>query len=71
MIVRRHWPAAIVSVIAFAFLWAPLAIVAINSFNANKLLVRWGGFTTTWYAQALANSDLRASLRATMVIAGL
>ena len=69
MRIRRHWFTGLVSLAVIVFLWAPLAIVAVNSVNKNPLLVRWGGFTTSWYHQAISNPDVRAGLRATMVVA--
>src|SRR4051794_13619935 len=69
MRIRRHWFTGLVSVAVIVFLWAPLAIVAVNSVNANPLLARWDGFTTSWYHQAASNADVRAGLRATIVVA--
>ena len=69
MIIRKHAFTAAVSLLVVIFLWAPLVIVAVNSVNSNPLLVRWDGFTTDWYRQALSNSDVRAGLRATITIA--
>ncbi len=69
MKIRRHWFTGLVSLAVIVFLWAPLGIVALNSVNRNALLVRWDGFTTSWYHQAVNNPDVRAGLRATMTIA--
>ncbi len=33
----------------FAFLYAPIAILIINSFNASRLVTVWGGWSTRWY----------------------
>ena len=60
MTIRRHWFTGIISLAVIVFLWAPLAIVAINSVNKNPLLARWSGFTTSWYHQAITNPDVRA-----------
>ena len=42
MRIRRHWFTGLVSLAVIVFLWAPLAIVAVNSVNGNPLLARWG-----------------------------
>lgn len=38
----------------FAFIYVPLALIAVYSFNANPVnMMTWTGFTTEWYAQVL------------------
>lgn len=47
------------AIIVFAFLYIPIATIAILSFhNSTVFALPWQGFTTRWYAQALANPDL-------------
>ncbi len=41
----------------YAFLYGPLAILAIFSFNASKVAV-WTHFTTSWYAEVFRNQQL-------------
>jgi putrescine transport system permease protein len=36
-----------------AFLYAPIAILIIYSFNASRLVAVWGGWSTRWYAALL------------------
>jgi len=45
----------------FAFLYAPIALVVLYSFNASKLVTVWGGFSTRWYAALFANAQLMES----------
>ncbi|GLT19956.1 spermidine/putrescine ABC transporter permease PotC [Vibrio zhanjiangensis] len=40
----------------YTFLYLPIVILIINSFNSNKYGMKWGGFTTHWY-QALIHND--------------
>ncbi|HXF72161.1 MAG TPA: ABC transporter permease [Actinomycetota bacterium] len=55
-----------------AFLYAPIAILVIFSFNANDLPVfPLTGFTVRWYLGFLANEDLLAALRTSAFVAGL
>lgn len=38
----------------FAFIYIPLALIIVYSFNANPVnMMVWSGFTTDWYAQVL------------------
>ena len=51
------------SLLAYAFLYIPLVIVVIFSFNDSKLNAEWVGFTTAWYRKLFTDEDmLRAAL---------
>jgi len=42
------------TVLFFAFIYIPLVVIALYSFNANPVnMMVWSGFTTEWYAQVL------------------
>jgi putrescine transport system permease protein len=36
--------------LGFAFLYLPIVILVVFSFNESKLVTVWGGFSTRWYA---------------------
>ena len=44
--------------LCFAFLYIPIIILVIYSFNASKLVTVWGGFSTQWYRQMWSNEGL-------------
>ncbi|OWV85350.1 putrescine ABC transporter permease PotI [Rhizobium leguminosarum bv. trifolii] len=49
----------IVSVtLGFAFLYLPIVLLVIFSFNESKLVTVWGGFSTKWYVSLLSNQSL-------------
>ena len=49
----------IVSVtLGFAFLYLPIVILIVFSFNASRLVTVWGGFSTKWYVSMFANRGL-------------
>jgi ABC-type spermidine/putrescine transport system permease subunit II len=50
---------AVFTALVFVFLYLPILIVVINSFNADEALIGWGGFTTHWYSQAFHDSRVR------------
>jgi ABC-type spermidine/putrescine transport system permease subunit II len=58
---RRRLPSltAGFTALVFVFLYLPIAIVVLNSFNADEALIGWGGFTTRWYSQAFHDSRVR------------
>ncbi|MEM8749026.1 MAG: ABC transporter permease subunit [Pseudomonadota bacterium] len=57
---NRSWtPFNIVSiVVGFSFLYIPILLLIIYSFNESKLVTVWAGFSTKWYAAAFANESL-------------
>ena len=53
----------------YAFLFAPIVVLIIFSFNASRRNFVWLGFTTDWYPKLLANRDLLDALSVTMRVA--
>jgi len=53
--VRRMLP--LYAAAAYAFLYVPVLILAVFSFNASKFSV-WQGFTWQWYREVFANENL-------------
>jgi spermidine/putrescine transport system permease protein len=57
--VRRHpiglWAAALAG---YAFLYVPLLIVIVYSFNDSRLNAEWVGFTFGWYDKLFHNQDM-------------
>jgi len=44
-------------VLGFAFLYLPIVILVIFSFNASRLVTVWGGFSTQWYVSLFNNQS--------------
>jgi len=53
----------------FAFLYLPLVLLVVYSFNGSKLVTVWGGFSTRWYASLLDNQQLLAAAWVTLRVA--
>jgi putrescine transport system permease protein len=66
---RFGYGKVLVLVAGFAFLYVPIALLIIYSFNASKLVTVWGGFSTRWYGELLANEQLLSSARVSLLIA--
>ncbi|AWN36516.1 ABC transporter permease [Methylobacterium radiodurans] len=47
--------------LGLAFLYAPILVLAVYSFNASRLVTVWGGFSTRWYAALLSDGPLFAA----------
>ena len=49
----------IVSIIlGLAFLYAPIVILVVYSFNASRLVTVWGGFSTRWYVALFQDAQM-------------
>ncbi|MFL5011915.1 ABC transporter permease [Rhizobium sp.] len=44
--------------LGFAFLYLPIVLLVIFSFNESKLVTVWGGFSTKWYVSLMSNQAL-------------
>jgi spermidine/putrescine transport system permease protein len=53
----------------FVFMFAPIVIVALFSFNSTKSLQRFEGFSLEWYRRFFEDESLRESLVASIQIA--
>ncbi len=67
---RTLWMRLWVGVV-MVFLYAPLIVLMIFSFNDSKRNVVWRGFTTKYYEKALANDQLVEALINSLTIAAL
>lgn len=66
---RGVLPLGIFSALVYVFLYAPILVLVVLSFNASRLSSSWGGFTLAWYASAAANPAVLASLRNSLIVA--
>ena len=48
--------------IVYAFLYLPIVVVVLFSFNANRLATIWTGFSVDWYARALGDEVVQSAL---------
>lgn len=53
---NRNWFCIGALTLGFGFLYIPIALLVIYSFNASRLVTVWAGFSTHWYV-ALANDE--------------
>ncbi len=58
-----------VSWLVLLFLYAPIAVLVVFSFNDNRSVVRWTEFSLRWYAAALENDDIRRSAMISVQVA--
>ncbi|GAC1331870.1 MAG: ABC transporter permease subunit [Beijerinckiaceae bacterium] len=67
------WSAARVAtlILGFGFLYGPMMLLVIFSFNASRLVTVWGGFSTRWYAALVQDAQLLTSVRISLLVAAL
>ena len=53
----------------FLFLYAPIVVLMIFSFNDSKSRRLWNGFTTRWYVELFQAADILHSLYVTLLVA--
>lgn len=53
----------------FLFLYAPIVVLMIFSFNDSKSRRLWNGFTTRWYVELFRDADILHSLYVTLLVA--
>ena len=51
------------------FLYAPIGILIVLSFNKSKTRAKWGGFTFQWYIELFQNEEILRALFNTLLIA--
>lgn len=54
--------------IIFLFLYLPIVVLIILSFNDSKTRVQWGGFTLKWYKNLFSDSTIMAAFGTTVLI---
>lgn len=55
---RFTWFNATSLTFGFAFLYLPILLLVLYSFNKSKLVTVWGGFSTKWYGELFQNEAM-------------
>ena len=55
--------------LGLAFLYLPIGILIVYSFNASRLVTVWGGWSVRWYLQLLEDAAIREAARISISIA--
>ncbi|MDP3300166.1 MAG: putrescine ABC transporter permease PotI, partial [Phenylobacterium sp.] len=56
-------------VLGMGFLYLPIVLLVIYSFNESRLVTVWGGFSTRWYVSLFQNEQLLAAAWVTLRVA--
>ena len=53
----------------FIFLYLPIVVLIFYSFNENRLVMNWGGFSLDWYVKAFQNDDIQQAVWNSLIVA--
>ncbi len=67
-VVRSPWRILIL-VLGFTFLYAPMLMLVIYSFNSSKLVTVWAGWSTRWYTQLFHDTAMINAVGMSLTIA--
>ena len=57
------------AVLAYIFLYAPIAVVVVFAFNGGREVLYWQGFSTKWFEAALNTPEITNALKLSILIA--
>lgn len=66
---RMSWFNTVSLTLGFAFLYIPMVILIVYSFNESKLVTVWGGFSPKWYGELLQNEAFLTAAWVTFKVA--
>lgn len=55
--------------LVFAFLYIPIAVLVVYSFNSSRLNIIWDSFTFDWYAKLMASAPLIKAAKNSLIVA--
>ena len=56
-------------ILFFGFLYIPIVILVLFSFNKDRINSVWSGFTVDWYIKLFSNSEILTALQNSLIIA--
>jgi spermidine/putrescine transport system permease protein len=57
------------TVFFFIFLYLPIVVLVFYSFNANRMVMNWGGFGIDWYLKAFENEGIQKAVWNSLIVA--
>jgi spermidine/putrescine transport system permease protein len=55
--------------LVFAFLYLPILVLVVYSFNDNQRVGIWGGFSGRWYGEMFSNARVMGALQTSIIVA--
>ena len=67
----ERWIFGLWTALVFAFLYIPILLLIVFSFNSSRLNIRWEGFSLKWYAALLENRTLLTAFQNSLIVAAV
>ena len=65
----KKYVGRIYMVLIFLFMYAPIFLLMVFSFNSTKSRSVWGGFSLRWYKELFQDSEILHSIQVTLLVA--
>lgn len=65
---KNGLPSRLFMILVFLFLYAPIFVLIVFSFNENKSRTVWTGFSLHWYAELFQNTRIMSALSTTVLV---
>ncbi|MGD9375805.1 MAG: spermidine/putrescine ABC transporter permease PotC, partial [Anaerolineae bacterium] len=56
-------------IFGYLFLYVPILILVVFSFNASRFVTTWSGFSLRWYGELFQNEAMMLALRNSLIVA--
>lgn len=66
---KKHKFPIIVTIAVLFFIWIPIIVLVVNSFNASRVGSVWGGFSFKWYEKLFHERNVWRSFENTVIVA--
>lgn len=67
---RRPWTSGTL-IAVFLFVYVPVIVVVVYSFNDSRFALAWQGLTLRWYAALIRNPEFVAALENSVIVGGV
>ncbi len=68
---KKNTGGSILTFVTFVFLYLPILVLIVFSFNSTKSRTIWSGFTLDWYKELFSDSTIISSLEVTLLVSVL
>ena len=62
------WGLLLFSISIYVFLYAPILVLVLFSFNSTRSVQTWTGFSTQWYRELLREDTVLAAFKTSMIV---
>lgn len=68
---KKNFGGNFLTVLTFIFLYVPIIVLIVFSFNSSKSRTVWSGFTLDWYSKLFSDGTIMSSLETTLLVSVL